>query len=112
VQELGGIGNAREILSKGFHLNVLDPKGRKTGEALLRATRVDGTIQISVSNFGKIMVNIKYVEHALSTQTWKALAWAHGVISSYGHNPKLARRIAEMNLIIEALTSGNYTVIR
>lgn len=109
-QKLGGF--SQDVLTKGYHLNSI------VGEINLTPTRLaNGTIQLAVGPAGTTTGNItnKIVQGAmdlLSKDPNGAIARANAIISNFGANPQYAQRVAQARLIIEALTSGNYTVTK
>ena len=109
-QPLGGF--SRDVLTKGYHLNS------QVGEVSLIPQRLsNGAIEIAVRPAGgttgtitnKIVTS---VTDLLQSDTAGALQRAHGIVSSFGSDPRYAERVRQANLIIEGLTSGNYTVVQ
>lgn len=110
-QPLGGF--TRDVLTKGFHVNS------EIGELSLIPKRLsDGTIQIVVQKSGVKTGSITDkvvdgVSNLLSSNPDGALKRAQSIIDQFGHDPKYVNRVAEAELLIEALTEGGvYTIIR
>lgn len=109
-QKLGGF--SRDVLTKGYHLNS------EVGEISLLPQRLaNGTIQIAVSRAGSttgaITNNIVAgVSELLQSDSAAALQRAQGIISTFGSDPRYAERVRQAQLLIEAITKGNYTVVK
>ena len=109
-QSFGGL--KRDVLTKGFHVNS------DIGELSLLPRRLaNGTIEIMVApaggRTGKVTNKVvKGVDELLTGNPDRGIAWANGMITGYGDKPGFHERIAEAQLIIEALTNGNYLLTK
>jgi hypothetical protein len=109
-QKIGGF--TRDVLTKGFHVNS------DIGEISLTPNGViGGAIEIKVevagSKTGKITNTVvDGVRQLLKDDPQGGIDRADAIISQFKYDPKYAHRVAQAELIKEALTKGNYTVVK
>ncbi|MEZ4864102.1 MAG: RHS repeat-associated core domain-containing protein [Caldilineaceae bacterium] len=109
-QRLGGF--SRDVLTKGYHLNS------EVGEVSLIPQRLaNGSIQIAVNQAGSTtgaITNsiVQGVAALLQSDPTGALQRAQGIISTFGNDPRYVERVQQAQLLVEAITSGKYTVVK
>ncbi len=111
-QKLGGF--TEDVLSKGFHLNS------DIGELTL-TPRVfqNGKIEIAVAQWGPTYGNLtnrvlsdfdKFLRNGRNRN--KAIEAAQSIITRFGDNPQYAQKVAEAQLLVEAFTTGSYSLVK
>jgi len=104
-------GFSGDVLTKGFHLNS------DVGELSLLPRRVaQGGIEIVVvgakANTGINNKVVNGVSDFLSANPAATIDRAKGIISTFKYDPRYANRVAEAELLIKALSGGNYSVVK
>lgn len=115
-QQMGGF--AEDMDSKGFHLDVVDPKTKdRTGELLLEPKLLpDGTINISVNGWSKLKGNVTQdmvegVETLLRRNPKRGITMAQHMADSFKHSANFQHRVREGQLIRQALENGRFVVV-